>query len=200
MKIDSLLYRRPVTGGIKDRLRKLAVAAVCLASISAPALANQLRTPAGDARPSVAGERGTLEAALIAAPKVAATDSEAADGQLIVLATAKAFFDKAIDAKTIRFRSVALRRRSFPNGTTYTILCGETNGANRLGGMTGFRPFMVGKFQGRRYDPIVAGEMTELSSNIHDFCYNADPVIIGDWLLKLRTAFDVHTKSAAQNQ
>jgi hypothetical protein len=145
-------------------------------------------------------EYKTLDVALAASVRVYPTKDEFADADLIVSTAAKSFFDKAIDAETTQFRNVAFRRRALADGKSYIIMCGETNGANRFGGMTGFKAFMVGKFQGRRYDPVVAGELTELSSNIHNFCYNADPVIQGEWLSQLRSAFSAQMRRVAKDQ
>jgi hypothetical protein len=107
-----------------------------------------------------------LSPALAQSP--AFTAAQRADGEAQIQVAAKDIAKNSRDPASVTFRNVFLQKRVVGNREPVGV-CGEINGRNGFGGLTGFQPFtLVG-------DQVYVGTFMDMS--VTELCTNNSPII-----------------------
>jgi hypothetical protein len=96
------------------------------------------------------------------------TPAQRAEGEAQIQVAAKAIAKTVRDPSAVIFRNVYIQKRIMP-GREPVTLCGEVNGRNAFGGLSGFRAFtLVG-------DEVYVG--TAVGFAVEELCSNNSPII-----------------------
>ena len=96
------------------------------------------------------------------------TTAQRAEGEAQIQVAAKAIAKTVRDPSSVTFRNVFIQKRVMP-GREPVTLCGEINGRNAFGGLSGFRAFtLVG-------DQVYVG--TAVGFAVEELCSNNNPIV-----------------------
>ena len=114
------------------------------------------------------------------------TPEQRADGEAQVAKAGKLLADTMRDTSSTKFRNVFLQKTVGKDGKEYVSVCGEVNGKNGFGGMTGFHKFML------IADHVYVGGPGQII-NADEICGNGRAAIdTRDYSPEVRRAFDAN--------
>lgn len=117
------------------------------------------------------------------------TPAQRAQGEASVTSAGKALADTLKDPDSARFRNVFIQKRIGDDKVEHIALCGEVNGKNGYGAMTGWHRFML------LGDRVLVGDSSQTINmlNADYLCLNNNPINdTVDYTDALRAAFNAN--------